>query len=147
MIKILTIGNPQWIDRISMNILNSLDFPISIERISDESTAKERLTHNSYDILLLQDEFIKNTIDLTKLAYAMTRPSIMICDSYLSILKYSFWRIFSRFARKHKISSRLIHFSMINDIDEISKLIPYLAYNHLQYFKAVNSEFSLLKNV
>ena len=144
MIKVLVIGSTNWIDRTEANLLSGLNFPTSIEKISNEETARERLTHNSYDVLLLQDNFIDRTIDLTKLAYAMTRPSIIICNSFVNRVKYMLWRTFSRFSRHHKIASKLIHFADESDRKHIEQLILFLAYNHLQYFTEINKEFSLL---
>lgn len=138
-IRVLAIGNSQWIAKLDKEILQKLEETYTLEIISEEQAAIERLTHNSYDILILQDDFCpKQSIYLATLAYAMTRPSLILCKSYIKLMVYKMWKIFSTFARKYKISRKLIYFNHYNS--EYIKLIEYLAFNHLQYFNQVNEE-------
>ncbi len=122
---------------------------ISVEKISDEEAAFKRLDHNSYDVLLLEDGFVKNTLDLPIMAYAMTRPSIIICKSIFKLLYYYCWRFFSRFSRNFKLSKILINFAMKDDEAYLKQQIIHLAYNHLHLYDAVNAEVTenTLKNV
>lgn len=138
-IRVLAIGNSQWIAKLDKEILQKLEETYTLEIITEEQAAIERLTHNSYDILILQDDFCpKESIHLATLAYAMTRPSLILCKSYIKLMIYKMWKIFSTFARKYKISRKLIYFNHYNS--EYIKLIEYLAFNHLQYFNQVNEE-------
>lgn len=138
-IRVLAIGNSQWIAKFDKEILQKLEETYTLEIITEEHAAIERLTHNSYDILILQDDFCpKQSIYLATLAYAMTRPSLILCKSYIKLMIYKMWKVFSTFARKYKISRKLIYFNHYNS--EYIKLIEYLAFNHLQYFNQVNEE-------
>lgn len=138
-IRILAIGEKEWIANLNKDILHNLEETYTLEIIINEQEAIERLTHNSYDILILQDDFSpKQSLHLATLAYAMTRPSLILCNSYLKLLMYKFWKVFSKFARKYKISRKLIFFNHYNA--NYIKLIEYLAFNHLQYFNEVNAE-------
>lgn len=141
-IRILAIGNNKFINSLSQIFLAKLESAYVLETITDEKTALKRLNHNSYDVLLLQDKFSKyNTIRLSTMAYAMSRPTIIICNSILKQFYYSIlWKHFSKFTRRFKTSKQLIFFSMNNS--NHSKLIEYLAENHLQYFNIINSEIS-----
>lgn len=138
-IRVLAIGKSEWIENFDNEILKKLDDIHTLEIITDEKNALERLTHNSYDILILQDSFSPlNSIYLATLAYAMTRPTLILCDSYFKTFKYFIWKIFSVFVRKFKTSKKLIFFKHYNS--NYLTLISYLAKNHLQYFDQVNKE-------
>lgn len=138
-IRVLAIGKEDWVKRLDKEILNKLDDIHTLEIITDENVALERLTHNSYDILLLQDNFISGkSIYLATLAYAMTRPTLILCDSYFSVLRYKIWKLFSKFTRKYKTSKKLIFFRKYKS--KYLNLIVYLSKNHLQYFDQINKE-------
>lgn len=138
-IRVLAIGKIEWINNLDKDVLTKLDCIHTLEIINEESEALERLTHNSYDILILQDDFSPlKSIQLATLAYAMTRPTLILCDSYFKVLKYLLWKIFSVFTRKYKTSKKLIFFKHYNS--NYLDLISYLAKNHLQYFDLVNKE-------
>jgi hypothetical protein len=104
--------------------------------------ALKRLNHNSYDILLLEDNFSKfNTIRLSTMAYAMSRPTIIICNSYFKQLYYTiFWKYFSKFCRRFKTSRKLIFFTKNNS--KHAEMVEHLAKNHLQYFQQINDEIT-----
>jgi hypothetical protein len=141
-IKILIIGNPNWITLFKLKILDNLPSDYHLESISNIIDAKNRLNHNSYDILIIQNSFSKeHTICLAKFAYAMTRPSLIIYNSLLSLLKAKICRLFSKFFNKFKLTHKLIHFETLDNIKLINNKIEYLANNHLQYFDDVNNEF------
>ena len=112
-IRVLAIGKKEWIDNLDNDVLKKLDCTYTLEIINDEHDALERLTHNSYDILILQDDFSPlKSIHLATLAYAMTRPTLILCNKNLKLFKYIIWKIFSIFTRKYKTSKKF--FCQIN---------------------------------
>jgi hypothetical protein len=138
-IRVLAIGEKDWIANLNSGILQKLATTYTLEKIMNEQEAIERLTHNSYDILILQDDFSpKKSIHLATLAYAMTRPTLILCNGFLKVLMYKLWKMFSNFTRKYKVSRKLIFFDQYNA--NYIKLIEKLAFNHLQYFNEVNAE-------
>ena len=138
-IRVLAIGKKEWIGNLDNDVLKKLDCTYTLEIINDEHDALERLTHNSYDILILQDDFSPlKSIHLATLAYAMTRPTLILCNKNLKVFKYIIWKIFSIFTRKYKTSKKLIFFKNYNS--NYLDLITFLAKNHLQYFDMVNKE-------
>lgn len=146
-IKILVIGKDTFTKSLKECFLLKLSSHYELEIINDEKAALKRLNHNSYDVLLLEDEFSKyNTIRLSMMAYAMSRPTIVICKSIIKKLYYSIcWKYFSKYSRRFKTTRKLIFFSINNS--KHSELIYYLATNHLQYFKIINSEISKSTNL
>ena len=56
--KILIIGDSKWASGLEENLATA-DGSFHFEIISDEDAAEKRLEHNSYDILLLEDGFMK----------------------------------------------------------------------------------------
>lgn len=141
-IRILAIGKEEFINSLESIFLNKLINHYTLESITNEKNALQRLNHNSYDILLLQDGFSKyNTIRLSTMAYAMSRPTIIICNSIIKQVYYMlYWKHFSKFTRRFRTSKKLIFFSMNNS--KHSELIKYLASNHLQYFEIINNEIA-----
>lgn len=138
-IRVLAIGKKEWINNLDNDVLKKLDCTHTLEIINDEQDALERLTHNSYDILILQDDFSPlQSIHLATLAYAMTRPTLILCNKHFKVFKYIIWKIFSIFTRKYKTSKKLIFFKHYNS--NYLNLITFLAKNHLQYFDMVNKE-------
>lgn len=137
-IKVLIIGKHDWIECLSCE-LDKMKENFIIERIEDENTAIQRLTHNSYNILLIQDKFSKiDPIKLASLAYAMTRPSIIICKSRFKYLKFKTWQFFSRFSRKFKTSRILINFNF--NLINLKNQMVSLANDYMNYFDKVNEE-------
>jgi len=137
-IKILIIGKHDWIERLSSK-LDKMEETFVIEKIENEDAAVQRLKHNSYNILLIQDQFSKiNPIKLASLAYAMTRPSIILCSNRLRYMKFKVWQFCSRFARKFKTSRVLINFNF-GSVD-LEKQITTLANDYMNYFDKVNEE-------
>jgi hypothetical protein len=99
--------------------------------------ANERLWHNSYDILLLEENFSKeNTIELSKMSYAMSRPSIILCNNY-KFIWYQFWKYLSSFTNKFTTSKKLIYFITNNNL--IPEFIPQISEKH-NLFNKVTSE-------
>ena len=126
---------------------------ISLEKVTDKEIAFKRLDHNSYDVLVLQDGFVKNILELPIMAYAMTRPSIIVCKGFFRLLYFCFWHYFSKFSRKFKLSKKLINFA-VEDDDNVYKnylkqLVVYLSKNHLNLYEKVNAEITenTLKNI
>lgn len=140
--RILIIGNQEFQDLLKSKYLPKLlTFKYSLEFIVDERDALRRLNHNSYDLLLLQDNFTKyGSVRLATMAYAMSRPTIIICNSVFKEFYYFIWKHFSKFSKRFKTAKKLIYFSLIGS--KKSKLIVYLIKNHLQYFDEINKEIS-----
>lgn len=140
-IHILIMGNPQWVASFNKNRLSTFEYPYTIEIITDIDKAIFRLEHNSYDLLILEDEYFKNqTINLVSMAYAMTRPSLIICSNIIKLFSKNLMKIFSSFFRKYKTSKKLIYFTLDNN--RLNSKIEYLAKNHLQYTNIVKLEVS-----
>lgn len=114
-VRVLIIGKSKWLSdtkKLLSETQDSSEDSYQIETIDDEDDARGRLSHNSYDILIIHDRFLNvNSIELASMAYAMTRPSIIICSSLISYVKYLFWHFFSKFSRKFKTSKILISFN------------------------------------
>ncbi len=137
-VKILLIGDEKWTEGVN-DFLKSEDGCYSLEVINDESAAKARLEHNSYDVLLLQDKFVGNdTLFLASMAYAMTRPCIVITDSLIRYAGYLSWLHFSNFTNRYKISKKLIAFSYKRK--KLKELIAAKAANYMQFFDDVTQE-------
>lgn len=101
-VKLLVIGTQKWLNDLH-NIIKNLQLSYHIQFISDIEQARQRLWHNSYDILIIEQTFTKKyTIDLSKMAYAMFRPSIVICNNIFTIFKYKLWHFLSKFSKKYK---------------------------------------------
>jgi hypothetical protein len=147
-INLLVIGNKDWYESL-LTILCGLDEVYTVEFISDIYEANARLWHNSYDILLLEEEFSKKyTIQLSKMSYAMSRPSIILCKNIFKILLYKFWKKFSKFTNKFVTSRQMIFFARTEDKDLLNTIFD-LAHHH-QYFDVItseiNSNFSIVCN-
>lgn len=120
-ITLLIIGNKDWCTSYSQQFKDSTKY--KYQTISNFKDALKRLEHNSYDILLLQQNYFKyNSIRLSQRSYAMSRPSIILCNSYLKYFIYNFWKKFSDWTNKYTTSKKLIHIKMISD----SKINKYL---------------------
>ncbi len=137
-IKILIIGSHDWIETVTPR-LNAMHEQVLIEKIDDESLAVERLTHNSYNILLLQDVFAScNPIHLASMAYAMTRPSIIISNKFSRFIKFKMWHYFSKFSSIFKTSKKLINFNY--GFKNLDSQIEKLSSDYMKYFEKVNAE-------
>lgn len=137
-IKVLIIGKHKWVENLS-EYLNKMDDSFSIEKIEDEDAAIRRLTHNSYNILLIQDKFSKlNPIKLASLAYAMTRPSLIVCSNIFNYVKFLAWHYLSSFSWKFKTSKKLINFNY--KFEDLKSKIESLSKDYMNYFNIVNDE-------
>lgn len=142
-INLLVIGNKEWYNSL-LTILCGLNEIYTVEYISDIRKANARLWHNSYDILLLEEKFSEAyTIDLSKMSYAMSRPSIILCDNIFKIICYKFWKKFSIFTNKFITSQKMILFAKNND-KTLLNTISDLAHHH-QYFDIITNEID--KNI
>ena len=109
-INLLLIGNKKWYKEF-IPFLTDLDSNYTIEYISNIELANARLWHNSYDILVLEESFSKkHTIELSKMSYAMSRPTIIICNNSLKLFLYFIWKHFSDFTSRFITSKKLIYF-------------------------------------
>lgn len=143
-INILIIGHREWYNEFMPTLRSNLSMQYSIEFIDDIDHATQRLWHNSYDILLMEEKFSREyTINLSKMSYAMSRPSIILCDNALTLYTYKLWKCISKFTNKFITSKKLIFFLYKND----KKIIPFITdlSNHHQYFDIISSE--IYKNV
>lgn len=137
-VKILLIGKHSWITKAKEE-LSQFDEQL-IETISDEDAAIQRLTHNSYDILVIQDSFRKKHPGLScvKMAYAMTRPSIIVASSLLSYIKLRLMHRFSKFSRRFKLSRKMININF--KFKGLSDKISLLSKDYHKYFNSINKE-------
>lgn len=123
-VKLLVIGTKSWLEKLCA-ITDKLSLIYHIQFISDINQARERLWHNSYDILIIEQQFTKiHTINLSKMAYAMFRPSIVICDNIFKVLKYKFWQLISKFSRKYKTFKTINSYTKLSE-NNIIMLIEY----------------------
>ena len=137
-VKILLIGDAKWTSGIK-DFLAAEGDEVHLEILNNELKAKARLEHNSYDVLLLQDRFVGNdTLFLASMAYAMTRPCIIITSSLIRLLGYKLWLRFSVFTNKYKISKKLIAFSY--KTHGLKELIEAKSANYMQFFDGVTQE-------
>lgn len=145
--RILIIGNENFQNKLkSIYLTKSLTCQYTVESVIDESDALKRLNHNSYDLLLLQDNFTKfGSVRLATMAYAMSRPTIIICETFLKEFYYFIWKHFSKFSHRFKTSRKLIYFSLLKS--NKSKLILFLIKNHLEYFDEINREISISTHI
>lgn len=120
--------------------MNNLTDHYTIEYINDIDVANKRLWHNSYDILLLDEKFSKKyTIDLSKMSFAMSRPSIVLCRNFFTLLSYKLWKALSKFTHRFTTSKQLIFFIDNNNKDLILRLIKTLSHKS-QLFYLVTKE-------
>lgn len=111
----------------------------TVEYINDITIANKRLWHNSYDILLLEEQFSKDhTLKLSKMSYAMSRPSIILCNNAVKLYMYKLWKHLSNWTNRFITSKKLIFFIRNNDSNILS-VISDLA-NHHQYFNIITKE-------
>lgn len=111
---------------IFLHVILGLKDIYKFEFITDINIANKRLDHNSYDVLVIEDAFIKNnSINLFKKAYAMSRPTIILCNSYYRYFYYTFWKHFSKWSNKFKISKEMIFITYTNNISILDD-IPFL---------------------
>lgn len=137
-LNLLIIGNQTWYNQFISDI-DILTKTYNIEYISDINQANKRLWHNSYDILLLEEKFSnEHTIKLTKMSYAMSRPSIIFCNNTIKLLSYKLWKHLSDFTNKFKTSKKLIFFLKNKDKQTVS-FINTLSHNH-QYLDIITKE-------
>lgn len=136
-IKLLLIGDKEWCNRLQHKI-NVFNINFIYEIISDVNEANERLDHNSYDVLVISEKFTKKySIHLSKKAYAMSRPTFIICDSLLTNIKYTLWKFFSKFSRTYKTYKKLVFFSL--DLPKLS-LVENLGKTHQTFFASICKE-------
>lgn len=137
-LNLLIIGNQDWYKQFISSI-SILTETYNIEYISDIKQANARLWHNSYDILLLEQKFSNDhTIKLTKMSYAMSRPSIIFCNNKLTLICYKLWKHLSSFTNKFSTSKKLIYFLKNHDKQTI-KFINDLSQHH-QYLDIISKE-------
>lgn len=118
-INLLIIGYNQWCLNLKKRFNNTRLY--NIEFIYNYQDALERLRHNSYDILLLEEEYFDyNSIQLSQLSYAMSRPSIILCTSFIKLFIYKLWRKYSDWTNKFTTAKKLIHIKMLNDQQLVS---------------------------
>ncbi len=111
-INLLIIGNNLWCIDLANNLNKNQQY--NIQYIYTYKDAIRRLRHNSYDILLLQQDYFNyNSIELSKLSYAMSRHSIILCKSLFKIIIYQIWKHTSDWTNKFTIAKQLIHFKKL----------------------------------
>lgn len=138
-INLLIIGNNDWCVTLANRLLAEQHQNYNIQYIYTYRQAIKRLRHNSYDILLLQEDYFNyNSIELSKLSYAMSRPSIILCNSLFKILIYQIWKRTSEWTNKFSISKKLIHFKLLNT-KKLSDYINQVQHQH-DYIKQISNQ-------
>lgn len=125
-LNILVVGNQEWIDK-HKNLIKVLQKSYTIEYKTEIKAALERLWHNSYDILLIDQEFVKeHTIDLTKLAYARSKPSVILCKNFFTAAYFNLWKKFSKMTKTCKTMRQLM-FPIEEDRQDLAHFINKIA--------------------
>lgn len=138
-LHILIIGNDQWYSQHS-SFFKKLQDKYSLEYIKDIHEASQRLWHNSYDMLLIEQKFCKeNTIKLSKLSYARSKPSIILCNNLFMELIYKIWKRFSKFCRICSTMRKLM-FIYYNINKQLIRNIDNIANTHYQYRDSITLE-------
>ena len=107
-LNILVVGNQEWIDK-HQDLIKILKKSYTIEYKTQIKDALERLWHNSYDILLIDHQFVKqHTIDLTRLAYARSKPSVILCKNIFSTIYFKLWKKYSKVTKTCKTMRQLM---------------------------------------
>ncbi len=121
-LNILVVGSVKWYDTFSKYFKNKTT-RYHFEFISELNKAILRLDHNSYDVLIIEDNYIKdNSIKLSKKAYAMSRPTIILCSSFIRYLLYILWKIFDDWPNKFTLSKKMIFIKRINDLTILNNI-------------------------
>lgn len=129
-INFLIIGHSEWFDSIR-GILSDIEIPHTVQFISDLEAAKARLWHNSYDILIMEQKFSKEyTIKLSQMAYAMFRPSIIVCENKWSTLLYKIKHFFLLLQHPYHTFTKINKFTTL-DAKSINQLVEYFHFNKL----------------
>ena len=107
-LNILVVGDEEWI-KDHQDLIKILKKSYTLEYKTEIKDALQRLWHNSYDILLIDQEFVKHyTIDLTKLAYARSKPSVIMCKDIFTTAYYKLWKKFSKMTKTCKTMRQLM---------------------------------------
>lgn len=121
-LHVLAIGSQKWYMQFSARYA-SLTQTYKFEFISDVANANARLDHNSYDVLVIEDAFIKdNSINLFKKAYAMSRPTIIICNSPFRYISYILWKKFDIWPNKFTLAKSMIFIRSKNDLTVLDNI-------------------------
>lgn len=121
-LNILAIGSVEWYKSFSTRYAG-VSKHYKFEFISNLNNAISRLDHNSYDVLVIEDDFIKNhSIILSKKAYAMSRPTIILCSSLLRYISYILWKKFDAWPNKFTISKDMIFIKFSNDLSILDNI-------------------------
>lgn len=115
-LHVLVVGSAEWYKEFSGRY-EQLSDTYEFEFISDVSSAKGRLEHNSYDVLIIDSDFIKeHSIQLSKMAYAMSRPVIIVCNSLIKYICQLLWKRYSYWTNRFTISKSMIFFKLKRDL-------------------------------
>lgn len=127
-LNILIIGNVKWFNH-HLYFFNNLQNKYNIQFIKNIQEANERLWHNNYDMLIIEQDFCKKyTINLSQLSYARSKPSIILCDDFLTQCIFKLWKKFSSLTKSCPTMKKLtyIYYSLddnlIEQIDRIANL-------------------------
>ncbi len=117
-LNILVVGSTKWFNTFKEHFKNKPTHPnYKFEFISKLNDAIARLDHNSYDVLIIEDDYIKdNSIQLSKKAYAMSRPTIILCSSFIRYILYLLWKTFDDWPNTFTISKKMIFIKKMNDL-------------------------------
>lgn len=125
-INILVVGDNKWYNQ-HLHFFKNLQKKYNIEYIFNIQQANERLWHNNYDMLLIDQDFCKRyTINLSQLSYARSKPSIILCDCFITQCLFKLWKKFSALTRDCPTMKKLTYiYSNINDnlINQIDRIV------------------------
>ncbi len=141
-LNILVVGDQQWINK-HQKLIKILEKTYTIEYKTEINDALERLWHNSYDILLIEHQFVKKyTIDLTKLAYARSKPSVILCQNGLTSMYYNLWKKFSKLTKTCKTMKKLMYPIQQNrdDLVHFINRIALLSHKGMNLTQQINIE-------
>ena len=110
-LNILAIGSVEWYKSFSTRYAG-LSKTYKFEFISDLDKALARLDHNSYDVLIIEDNFIKdNSITLS-----------ILCSSYLRYISYILWKKFDAWPNRFTTSKEMIFIKHANDLSILDNI-------------------------
>lgn len=141
-LNILIVGDKEWIEK-HQNLIKVLEKTYTLEYKTEIKDALERLWHNSYDILLIEHEFVKRyTIDLTKLAYARSKPSVILCQNIITSTYFNLWKKFSKMTKTCKTMKKLMFPVQQNrdDLVHFINKIALLSHNGMNLTQQINLE-------
>ena len=119
-LKLLLIGQKEW----CQSLLRTLGSGFKTQYIYEYEKAMQRLKHNSYDVLVVQQSYFRyKSIQFSQLSYAMSRPSVIVCSSLYHYILYSILNRVGAFTKSFKFSRDMIYIKYQKKFIGIQKYI------------------------